>query len=204
MPGSNPNAALIAALTPPKPIPYDPEVMQALADADRLAWQRFNSLRAAVYRRIMPDEWREIFAAERRGDAEAARQLQCAADRRWEAAMGVPPLTSFENLAIVMAIVSASYPATDAGLHAWVIAQRATPAGADSHSPRIPSEFRTRAMSKAKAAAYLRGGNVDSGVEWLNNCIADGTIYCETLSRQSHVFDVRQFPAKVQSQIRPD
>jgi hypothetical protein len=67
----------------------------------------------------------------------------------------------------------------------------------------VPAEFRTQAMSKKKAATYLRQGNSDSAVEWLTQCIVDGTISCESLSRQSHVFDVRQFPAAVQGQIRP-
>lgn len=67
----------------------------------------------------------------------------------------------------------------------------------------IPPAFRTKAMSKSRAARYLRDGNVDSAVDWLNACIADGTIACETLSRQSHVFDVRQFPDEVQQSIVP-
>jgi hypothetical protein len=68
----------------------------------------------------------------------------------------------------------------------------------------IAPEFRTRAMTKRKAAGYLRGGNSDSAVEWLNNCIGDGTISCETLSRQSHVFDWRQFPESVRKYILPN
>jgi hypothetical protein len=67
----------------------------------------------------------------------------------------------------------------------------------------IPPAHRTRAMTKQRAARYLRGGNADSAVEWLNKCIIDGTITCETLSRQSHVFDVRQFPESVRDSILP-
>ena len=67
----------------------------------------------------------------------------------------------------------------------------------------IPPEFRTCAMTKRKAASYLRKGNADSAVEWLNQCIKDGTISCETLSRQSHVFDVRQFPDNVREHLLP-
>jgi hypothetical protein len=67
----------------------------------------------------------------------------------------------------------------------------------------ISAQYRTRAMSKQKAAELIRGGNSDSGVEWLNKCISDGTISCETLSRQSHVFDWREFPASVKSKILP-
>jgi hypothetical protein len=66
----------------------------------------------------------------------------------------------------------------------------------------IPSRYRTIAMTKQKAAGYLRPGNPDSAVDWLNQCIADGTIPCETLTRQSHVFDVRNFPESAYQFIR--
>jgi len=73
---------------------------------------------------------------------------------------------------------------------------------ADADRP-IPAEYRTKAMSKQQAAAYLGHANPDSGVRWLNQCIQDGTIRCEQLSRQSYVFDMRQFPAKFQAVIVP-
>ena len=67
----------------------------------------------------------------------------------------------------------------------------------------IPTEYRTHAITKKKAAAHLRPGNPDSGVEWLNNCIADGTITCKQYSRQSFVFDLREFPSAAQASLRP-
>lgn len=73
---------------------------------------------------------------------------------------------------------------------------------AESQLP-IPAEFRTKAMSKQQAAGYLDHPNPDSGVRWLNRCIDDGTIRCEQLSRQSFVFDIRQFPKTVHRLILP-
>jgi hypothetical protein len=73
---------------------------------------------------------------------------------------------------------------------------------ADSTGP-IPAEFRTKAMTKQQAAAYFNRPNPDSGVRWLNRCIADELIRCEPLSRQSFIFDSRQFPASVQHLLFP-
>jgi hypothetical protein len=75
--------------------------------------------------------------------------------------------------------------------------------GSDREPKKIPPEFRTFAMSKKKAASYIKPGNPDSGVEWLTNCIKDGSISCQTLSRERHVFDIRDFPESVRSAIRP-
>jgi hypothetical protein len=77
-----------------------------------------------------------------------------------------------------------------------------------SNEPRktvnaIPAEYRTVAMPKSKAAGYLRPGNRKSAVRWLSQCIEDGTISCESLSPNSHVFDIRQFPVTVHASIRP-
>ena len=66
----------------------------------------------------------------------------------------------------------------------------------------IPTEHRSKPITKTRAAKLLGKPNADSGVEWLNNCIEDGTITCETLSRQSHVFDIRAFPDSVQGQLQ--
>ncbi len=120
----SPNAALIEALTPAKPIPYDPELMQAFADADRREWQKLEKLRREVYRIIMPNVWVEVLEAERTGDADLVKSIQIRADQQWRDAMAVPALTSWSNLEIIFATVEAAgYPATDAGLHAWTIAR---------------------------------------------------------------------------------
>lgn len=67
----------------------------------------------------------------------------------------------------------------------------------------IPPEHRSKPLTKKKLAALLGRPNEDSGVKWLNNCIADGIFRCEKYSRQSYVFDLREFDAAVQNQIRP-
>jgi hypothetical protein len=118
-------AALIEAPDGPATIPYDPAVMQALDATDGQAWQRFNALRDGVYRRLMPTIWAERLAAQWAGNIDLVKQIEMDADHAWEEAMGVPALTSFENLEILMAtIVAADYPPTSAGLHAWTIANR--------------------------------------------------------------------------------
>lgn len=113
-----------AALKGPERIPYAPELMQTLAEHDRRAWNQFNHLRREVYRHIMPELVVEFWQAEGGDDADRARALNMEADQRWRDATGLPALTSFSNLEIIMATVEAAgYPATDAGLHAWVLAR---------------------------------------------------------------------------------
>lgn len=131
----SPNAALIEGLKPARTIPYDPELMEALADHERRRWDTFNALRRDVYRRLVPTIWLEALDAETRGDVEQVKTIEMRADRQWHEAMGAPALTSFENLDIVMALVAAAgYPATDAGLHAWTIARLSIKPHVASHS----------------------------------------------------------------------
>ena len=67
----------------------------------------------------------------------------------------------------------------------------------------IPPEFRSKPIAKKLAATLLGKPNEDSGVKWLNACIDDGTIDCEPHSRQSFVFDIRQFPEAVHPRLLP-
>jgi hypothetical protein len=119
------NAMLIESLKPANPIPYDPELMQAWAKAADRDWHEYiEEPRREAYRLIMPTIWLEVLEAEQAGDTERLKAIQMRADRQWKEAMGVPAITSYENLAIVMATVQAAgYPATNAGLHAWTIAK---------------------------------------------------------------------------------
>jgi hypothetical protein len=121
----SPNAKLIESLKPSKPIPYDPELMQAWAGAADRDWhEHIEKPRREAYRHIMPTIWLEVLEAERAGDTERMKAIQMRADRQWKEAMGVPAITSYKNLEIIMATVEAAgYPATDAGLHAWTIAK---------------------------------------------------------------------------------
>lgn len=68
---------------------------------------------------------------------------------------------------------------------------------------RIPSEYRSKPMTKRAAAKLLERHNEDSGVKWLSNCIEDGTITAEQLSRQSFIFDIRQFPESTHAKMLP-
>ncbi len=71
------------------------------------------------------------------------------------------------------------------------------------HQP-IPPEHRTKPLTKKQAAKYLgRCGNEKRAVEWLNKCIADGTISWEETSRQSGFYDIRQFDPEKHRLIRP-
>lgn len=201
----SPNADLIAALKAPERIPYDPELLEAIAEHDRKAWDEFNRLRREVYRILMPTIWSEVLDAEQAGDVEQAKLLDLDADRRWREATGLPAITSFSKLETIMAAIQAAgYPPSDAGLRAWTYARVQQGKEPDrTTATDIPAEFRTKAITKTRAALLLRGGNPDSAVEWLNQCIEDGTVSCETLSRQSHVFDVRQFPESARDQLLP-
>ena len=67
----------------------------------------------------------------------------------------------------------------------------------------IPPERRTKPMSYRKAAKYLGKGDSQDAAEWVKSCVKDGTLRCEDLSRQAHIFDGDQFPAESHQYIRP-
>lgn len=79
------------------------------------------------------------------------------------------------------------------------------PKGKAKQTPKspIPSEHRSKAITKQLAAELLGRGNPDSGVKWLNECIEHGIITCEKMTRQSYIFDMRQFPAESLSRLTP-
>jgi hypothetical protein len=68
---------------------------------------------------------------------------------------------------------------------------------------KIPAKFRSKAMSKKEAAKLLGRPSEDSAVKWLNNCIEDGTITAEQLTRQSFIFDIRQFHESTHAKMLP-
>lgn len=68
---------------------------------------------------------------------------------------------------------------------------------------RIPPEHRTIPMSFRRAAKLMGKGCSQDAAEWLSASVADGSIPCEDVSRQSHVFDRRVFPAEVWPEIVP-
>jgi len=68
----------------------------------------------------------------------------------------------------------------------------------------IPIEHRSKPIAKNKAAKLLsRTGNEGRAVEWLNNCINEGTISCVKITRQTFYFDIREFPTDKHPQLRP-
>lgn len=73
---------------------------------------------------------------------------------------------------------------------------------ATSDSSTIPSEYRTRPLGKTEAAAWL-GKFGDSGRRWLNQCIRDESIVCVRMTRQSYIFDLRDFPEAAIFRIKP-
>jgi len=59
----------------------------------------------------------------------------------------------------------------------------------------------TRPMSKKEAARYL-GCPVSKKTQWLNQCIADGTVLIKTMTRTSHCFNLDAFPAEIRDSLR--
>jgi hypothetical protein len=69
--------------------------------------------------------------------------------------------------------------------------------------PTLPSEFLSKPITKKKAVTLLgRIGNENRSVEWLNKCIAEGTIWYQEMSRQSGRYDIRQFPKDAHKYLR--
>jgi hypothetical protein len=66
---------------------------------------------------------------------------------------------------------------------------------------KIPSEKRTRPMTLKEAAALMRLGGGKKGAERLRAAINDGTVSCETLTREQHVFSKLDFPEAVWDQL---
>lgn len=67
---------------------------------------------------------------------------------------------------------------------------------------KIPPEHRTKPMSYRKAAELLGKGSGKDAAEWMSKCVQDGTIACERITRQTHVFDTRDFPETVWPRIK--
>ena len=60
---ASPNAALIRALKPKPSIPYDPELMAAVAENFQRTWQELETLRLELYGRVLPWFRSEVTAA---------------------------------------------------------------------------------------------------------------------------------------------
>ena len=67
----------------------------------------------------------------------------------------------------------------------------------------IPPEDRTRPLSFRDAARYMGKGTGKDAAEWISAVVKDGTIKCESQTRQMHVFSRQNFPKEVWSQILP-
>lgn len=116
----SPNAALIAALKEPKPIPYDPELMATIAENWARSEAKLENLRLQVYRDVLTWLGPALADAIRAHDPEAEKRLRPRANAEWQTVTGTPAITSWENLDIVRAhAVAAGYPNSDAGLQAW-------------------------------------------------------------------------------------
>ncbi len=67
----------------------------------------------------------------------------------------------------------------------------------------IPPEDRTIPLSYRRAAKLIGKGDCQDAAEWLSKSVADGSIPCEHVSRQTHVFSKRSFPEAVWPEIMP-
>jgi hypothetical protein len=77
------------------------------------------------------------------------------------------------------------------------------PSSAVAPPVSIPAGDRTIPMSYRKAAGFLGKGKSKDAAEWVSRCVADGTLRCEHISRQLHVFSRQQFPNEVWPRILP-
>jgi hypothetical protein len=68
---------------------------------------------------------------------------------------------------------------------------------------KIPPEERTVPMSYRRAARLMGKGDGKDAAEWLSASVIDGSIRCEHLSRQTHVFSKLVFHDSVWPQILP-
>jgi hypothetical protein len=66
---------------------------------------------------------------------------------------------------------------------------------------KIPAEERTRPLTRKEAARLLGVGTDRKAVEALGRMIKHGTVQCESLSRQQHVFRKSAFPKEVWDQL---
>ena len=69
---------------------------------------------------------------------------------------------------------------------------------------RIPPDERTRPMSFRRAAKLMGKGTSRDAAEWLSASVRDGTIRCEHVSRQTHIFSKYDFPKSAWPQILPE
>jgi hypothetical protein len=67
----------------------------------------------------------------------------------------------------------------------------------------IPAKYRTIPMSYRQAARHLGKQDSQDSAEWVSSAVAGGSICCEHITRQNHVFDIRQFPWNAWPTIRP-
>jgi hypothetical protein len=68
----------------------------------------------------------------------------------------------------------------------------------DAYDYAIPAEHRTRPLTKSEVCRYLK-----VGIAFLNARISDGSMRCEQHSRQSFVFDLRDFSKSVHEKLLP-
>lgn len=67
----------------------------------------------------------------------------------------------------------------------------------------IPSEDRTMPMSFRRAARLMGKGDSQDAAEWLSQSVKDGSIPCESVTRQTHFFSRASFPKSAWPQVCP-
>lgn len=73
----------------------------------------------------------------------------------------------------------------------------------DRSKHTIPPKKRTVPMSYRRAAKLMGKGESKDAAEWLSNSVKDGSIPCEHITRQTHIFSLDSFPASVWKRILP-
>jgi hypothetical protein len=75
--------------------------------------------------------------------------------------------------------------------------EAAGPIKSEESGSKIDPEFRTRPMSYRRAAQLMGKANSRDSAESISKAVSEGSIRCDHISRQNHVFDKRDFPKNV-------
>ena len=71
------------------------------------------------------------------------------------------------------------------------------------HKTSIGPDERTIPLSHRKAGKLIGKGDSQHAARWVASGVEQGTIPCEHISRQSHVFSMKSFPANARKNILP-
>lgn len=68
---------------------------------------------------------------------------------------------------------------------------------------KISPVKRTKPMTFKQAAKFMGKGDSRDAAEWLSKAVKDGSVQCEHITRQTHVFSLEDFPKNIHKEILP-